>query len=97
MDQRSICLFLAFKRVSAWAVSYELTVVLGPDAIASSIATKYLRQRQFTLILVDPSPEEPATIVIEQANLDTPARYSFSSIRELARLTCIETTMLHRH
>jgi hypothetical protein len=33
MDQRSICLFLAMKRLSAEAFSNELVAVLGPDAI----------------------------------------------------------------
>jgi hypothetical protein len=53
MDQRLICLFLAFKGLSARAVDNELIAVLGADAIASSTLTKYLRQRQFTSILVD--------------------------------------------
>jgi hypothetical protein len=45
MDQRSIYLFLAQKGLSARAVSSELTVVLGGDAIADSTIIKYLRQR----------------------------------------------------
>jgi hypothetical protein len=96
MDQRSISLFLALKGLSARAVSNELTVILGADAIASSTITKYLRQRQFTSILVDPAPEEPATIVIDQEILDVLERYPFSSIRELTRLTCIPTTTIHQ-
>jgi hypothetical protein len=56
MDQRSIYLFLALKRLSAWPVYNELTDVLGADAIAYSTVIKYLRQRQFTPILVDPPP-----------------------------------------
>jgi hypothetical protein len=43
MDQRSICLFLALKGLSAQAVFNELTAVLGADAIADSTITKYLR------------------------------------------------------
>jgi hypothetical protein len=54
MDQRSIYLFLALKGLSARAVYNELIVVLGLDAIAYSAATKYLLQKQFTSILVDP-------------------------------------------
>jgi hypothetical protein len=64
MDQRSVWLFLALKELSAWAVDNELSAVLGADAIAYSTVTKYLHQRQFSYILVDP-PEEPATIVID--------------------------------
>jgi hypothetical protein len=33
MDQRSICLFLAMKRLSAQTIDNELVAVLGPDAI----------------------------------------------------------------
>jgi hypothetical protein len=69
MRQRSVCLFLALKGLSVWAIHDELTAVLGPDAIAYSTVTMYLHQKQFPSILVDP-PEEPATIVIDQAILD---------------------------
>jgi hypothetical protein len=70
MGQRLIYLFLTLKGLSARAVYNELIAVLGADAIASSTVTKYLRQMQFTFILVDPTPKEPATIVIDQAILD---------------------------
>jgi hypothetical protein len=50
MDQRSVCLFLALKGLSAQAVDNELAAVLGANAIAYSTVTKYLRQRQFTSI-----------------------------------------------
>jgi hypothetical protein len=69
MDQRSICLFVALKGLSAQVLDSELTVVLGADAIAYSTVTKCLRQRQFTSIFVQRS-EEPTTIVIDQAILD---------------------------
>jgi hypothetical protein len=88
MDQRSIYLSPALKGLSAPAVDNQFTAVLGADAIASSTVTKYLRQRQFISILIDLlRPEEPATIVIDQAILDALDQYPFSSIRELARLT----------
>jgi hypothetical protein len=96
MNQRLICLFLALKELSAWAVDNELTAVLGAMAIAHWTVTKYLRQSQFTSILVDPG-EEPATIVIDHAILDVLEQCLFSSIQELARLTCIPTTTAHRH
>jgi ABC-type cobalamin/Fe3+-siderophores transport system ATPase subunit len=44
MDQRSICLFLAMKRLSAQAPDNELVAVLGRDAIGYSTVTNYLRQ-----------------------------------------------------
>jgi hypothetical protein len=74
MDQRSICLFLALKALSARAVDNELSAVLGADAIVCSAVTKYVRQRQFISILLD-RPGEPATIVIDQAMLDILGHY----------------------
>jgi hypothetical protein len=95
MDQRSICLLLALKGLSARAVDSEFTDVLGADAIDYSTITKYLRQRQVTSILLDPTLEESATIIIDQAILDSLEQYAFSSIQELARLTCIPTITVH--
>jgi hypothetical protein len=40
MDQRSICLFLAMKRLSTQTISNELVAVLGRDAIGYSTVTK---------------------------------------------------------
>jgi hypothetical protein len=97
MDQGSICLFLVFKEFSGLAVSSELTLVLGADAIACSTVTKSRRQRQFTFIIVDCPPEKSATIVIDQAILDALDHCPFSSIRGLTRLTCIPTTTVHLH
>jgi hypothetical protein len=96
MDQRSICLFLPLKGLSARAVSNELPAVLGADAIAYSTVNKYLLRRQFTSILVEP-PEELATIDIDQAILDALDHYSFSYIRGLGRFTCIPTITVYRH
>jgi hypothetical protein len=47
MDQRSICLFPAMKRLSAQAIYNELIAMLSPDAIGYSTVTNYLRQRHF--------------------------------------------------
>jgi hypothetical protein len=98
MDQmiRSIFLFLALKELLARAVDNELTAVHGADAIASSTVTKYLRQRQFTSILVDP-PEEPVIIVIDQAIIDALEHCPFSSIQEPACFTCIQIAPVRRH
>jgi hypothetical protein len=96
MDQRSICLFLSIKETSAQAIYNEFVTVLGPDAIAYSTATKYLRQRQFPWVPCDPS-EEPPIPVIDHVILDALKTQPFSFIRELARLICIPTTTVHRH
>jgi hypothetical protein len=96
MDQRLVCLFLALKELSARAVSDELTAALGADAIAYSTVAKYLRHRQLMSIIVR-LLRGTTTIVFDQAILDALEHYSFSSIRELARLTCIPTKAVHRH
>jgi hypothetical protein len=59
MDQRSICLFLAMKRLSAQAISNELVAVLGRDAIGYSTVTNYLRQQQFPSTLRKTIPWNP--------------------------------------
>jgi hypothetical protein len=68
----------------------------GPDAIACSTVTKHLRQRRFAPIQVD-CPEEPLTTTIDQIILDSFGKQPFSSLRELAKLTCIPITPVHRH
>jgi hypothetical protein len=58
MDQRSICLFLAMKRLSAQAIYNKLVAVLGPDAIGHPTVINYLRQRHFPSTLRE-TPDEP--------------------------------------
>jgi hypothetical protein len=96
MDQRSICLFLAMKGLSARDVHNELVAVLGPDAIAYSTVTNYLRQWPFPAISSEPS-DEPPTSIIDDAILDAFDKQSFSSVRKLAKLTCIPNTTVYRH
>jgi hypothetical protein len=66
MDQRSICLFLALKGLSARASYNEFTVVLDADAIAGSTVTKSLHQRQLTAILVDRPRNQHRSLLIMQ-------------------------------
>jgi hypothetical protein len=75
---------------------FHQKIIYGTDAIAYSTGTKYLCLRQFTSILID-RREEPAPIVIDQGILDVLGQYPFSSIRDLARLTCIPTPTIYRH
>jgi hypothetical protein len=96
MDQQSICLFLAKKGLSAGGGHNKRVAVLGLDAIAYSILTRYRRQRQFPAIFPEPS-DEPPTIIIDDAILEALNKQPFSSVRELAKLTCIPTTAVHRH
>jgi hypothetical protein len=85
-DQRSICLFLAMKRLSAQAIYNELVAVLGPDAVGYSTVTNYLSQRYFPSTLRE-TPDEPAATVIDSAILNALEKQPFPSIRELAQLT----------
>jgi hypothetical protein len=91
MDQRSICLFLVIRGLSAQAIRSEPITVLRPNAIAYSTVTKYLRQRQFPSVPCDPS-KEPRKTVFDNAILDPLEKQPFSSIPELAKLALILTT-----
>jgi hypothetical protein len=57
IEQRSICLFLAMKRLTAQAIYNELVAVLGPNAIGYCTVTNYLRQRHFLSTLRETSDE----------------------------------------
>jgi hypothetical protein len=84
------------KGLSARDVHNELVAVLGPDAIAYSTVTSYLRQRQFPAISSEPS-DEPPTTIIDDAILYALDKQRFSSVRAPAKLTCIPTTAVYRH
>jgi hypothetical protein len=77
MDQRSICLFFAMKGLSVRDVPNKLVAVLGPDTIAYSTVTSYLRLRQFPAISSEPS-DEPPTTIIDDATLDVLDKQPFS-------------------
>jgi hypothetical protein len=96
MDLRSICLFLAMKGLSARDIHNELVAVLSPDAIAYSTVASYPQQRQFPTISAEPS-DEPPTTIIDDPILDALDKQPFSSVTELAKLTCIQTTRVYRH
>jgi hypothetical protein len=84
------------KQLSAQAVYNELVAVLGPDAIGYSTVTNYLRQRHFPPTFRE-TPDEPAVTVIDNVILDALEKQSFSLIRELAQLTSIPRSTVHRH
>jgi hypothetical protein len=67
-------------RLSALAVQDELTPVLGPDAIAYLIVTKYLPQRHFLSIVVDLPGNDRRPLSIAQFLMPFEKR-PFSSIR----------------
>jgi hypothetical protein len=96
MEQRSICLFLQRKGLSAQVIHNELANVLGADAIADSTVTLYLRQRFLPTIPIDPL-DDSFTTMIDQTVLEALENQPFSYLRELAKLTCIPTTTVYRH
>jgi hypothetical protein len=96
MDQHSVCLFLAMKGLSANDIHSELVAVLGPEALAYSTVTKYLCKEHFPVQSSKP-PENPSLAVIRDAILDALKQQPFSSVREIAKLTCIPRTTIHRH
>jgi hypothetical protein len=93
MDQRSICLFLDRQRFSASDIHGQLVAVLGSDAIACSIVTKYLKGRrcigdkEVTSKLEDPD-------FIDQAILAAFDEHLFLSVQDLAKRTCIPPTTI---
>jgi hypothetical protein len=95
MDQGSIWLFLARKKLSTLEIHNELVAVLGPEAGVCSTITKYRRQWYFPAIMSD-APAEPPLAIIDDAILDPLDNQAFSSIRELAKLACIPTTAVSR-
>jgi hypothetical protein len=99
MDRRSIALHLAKKGLSLTAIRRALEETLGPEAVAYSIVTMYLR----TLSLHGKTEEEAIGDYdqpldeVDEAILKALAGEPFSSVRELARHTCLFRTTVHRH
>jgi hypothetical protein len=81
---------------SASEIHNELVAVLGSDAIAYSTVTSYRRKRHIPAISSERS-HEPRTIIIDEAILDALDKQPFSSVGELAKLTCIPTTAVYQH
>jgi hypothetical protein len=83
------------KGLSAQEITGELVAVLGSDAIGYPTVTKYLRQTRIPPIPMQ-TLEKPRNTVTDDAILDPLQRQPFSSIRELAKLTCIPRSTVHR-
>jgi hypothetical protein len=84
------------KHLSAEEIRDDMHEVLGEDAIKYSTVIKYLRQRSFPLVPCD-TPDISPSKAINDAILDALEKQPFLSIRELAKLTCIPRTTIHRH
>jgi hypothetical protein len=97
MDQRSICLFVAEKRLSALDIHDGLGAVLGARRLdnlqispAASLSCNFFRTIRRTA-------KEPSLTIIDKAILDTLYKQPFSSVREFAKPTCIPKATVHRH
>jgi DNA-binding transcriptional ArsR family regulator len=99
MTQRSIALYLAKNGLSATAIHRDLEETLGPEAVAYSTATMHLR----TLSSRGKTEEEEIgdhdqpLDEVDEAIFKVLADEPFSSVRELARHTCLSRTAVHRH
>jgi hypothetical protein len=82
------------KGLSAQNIHGEFVVVLGSDAISYSTVTKYLRQTRIFPIPME-TLEKPPNTVTDDAILDALQQQPFSSVRELAKLTCIPRSPVH--
>ena len=99
MDQRSICLFLEMKGLSARAIHNELIAVLGSEAVAYSTVTKYLRLRKHPndfaeTVFIESIKEEN---FIDQAITLALNEEPFASIRQIARKTLLPRSTIFRH
>jgi hypothetical protein len=83
------------KGLLAQAIEDEFVTVRRSDAIAYSMLSQYLRQRQFLLIPCGQSEELPRT-VIDESILNALQKQLFSSARGPTKFTCTPTITLHR-
>jgi hypothetical protein len=99
MDQKAIMLYLHMSGMSLDAIDEDLMHVLGENAVAHSILTKYVRREKhprkkegprLQRMNVEPGP-------IDQAIVTALADYPFSSVWELSRLTCLRGSTVHTH
>jgi hypothetical protein len=87
------------KEMSLDAIHKALMRVVGENAAAYSMVTKYVRSEKFPP-KNDGPPSEPISVEpgpVDQAILTALADYPFSSVRELSQLTCLPRSTVHRH
>jgi hypothetical protein len=101
MDQKAIVLYLHMRGMSLNAIHEDLARlrVLGENAVAYSMVTKYVRGENFPR-KNDGPPFEPMTVEpapVDQAIVTALADYPFSSVQEVSRLTCLPRSAVHRH
>jgi DNA-binding MarR family transcriptional regulator len=99
MDQRSIVVYLAKKGLSVRAIHRDLEETFGPEAVAYSTVTMYLRTLSFRGKTEEEEigDHDQPLDEIDEAILKALADEPFPSVRELARHMCLSRTMVHRH
>jgi hypothetical protein len=83
MDQRSICLFLDRKGLSALEIHNELVAVLGTEAVADSTITRYLRQDHLPAIMSEPPTK--ARSPLPKTQFLTPLRNNHSLVFKFSK------------
>jgi hypothetical protein len=95
MNQRTICLYLNRKRLSAQAIHDEHVQVLGSDTVAYSTVTSHLRASRWRAQNEEQHSDPPLDVidnVILQALNQTP----FASVRKLAKSIYISCAAVWR-
>jgi AraC-like DNA-binding protein len=99
MDQRLIAFYLVKKDLSATAIHRDLEEALGPEAVAHSTVTMYLRTLSFRGKTEDEEigDQDQPLDKVDEAILKALADEPFPSVRELTQHTCLSRTTVHRH
>jgi hypothetical protein len=103
MDQKAIVLYLRMKEMAVDAIHDDLVHMLGKDAVAYSMVTKYARSAQFSGRKESTPPEapdverSPVDEAILTALAEFPFRFPFSSVREFSRRIYLLRSTVHRH
>jgi hypothetical protein len=98
MDQRSIVVWFAMKGLNAMAIYRELRVTLGPEAVSYPSVTGDLCAAKSSLPILPPpfSHSDLQADESDTAILLALDEQSFASVRQLARLTHLPRTTVHR-
>jgi hypothetical protein len=95
MNQRTICLYLNRKGLSAQAIHDEFVQVLGYDAIAYSTVTSYFGASRWRA-QNDEQDSDPPPDVMDKAILQAVNQTLFASVRELAKSVCMSRATVWR-
>jgi hypothetical protein len=98
VDHRSAVLDLHLKGLSAHGIHDSLVATLGPNAVAYSRVTRYLREAQpgTAEVTLRPEPSSPHLDDSDRVILAALDGKSFSSMREFARAIHIPPATIYR-